>query len=331
MRHDTSKKCWDVYFNAIKKEDWEQAKASLEHLNNIEQDNPQVQLKLGDVYQRMGETFKAIKAYHKSAWIHEKQGFIQKALALYKVILRLDPDNSEAIKQSKRLIMEIETSKKIPSLEEIRHSIGTKETVQEIKIESRTPIEAAKEPEQSMWMDIEETEKSEVQPSEGVEGFIERTSYSPEESSLTSPPKESTLFAPTIFSSLPEEEIKFLIKTINPKIYSSGKTVLKEGDTGDSIFFIKSGHAKVVAHILGKEIELANLSAGDLFGEVAFITGRPRTASVIAIDALEVLEFDKSILKNIFEIHPEILERLHDFYQCRVQDTIQKVKKEIKR
>ncbi|OGP65941.1 MAG: hypothetical protein A3K22_01795 [Deltaproteobacteria bacterium RBG_16_42_7] len=106
--------------------------------------------------------------------------------------------------------------------------------------------------------------------------------------------------------------------------------ILEEGDSGDSIFFIKSGHARVVSHILGKELELATLSAGDVFGEVAFLTGRPRTASVIALDRLEVIEFKKFLLEEIFEKYPDILKKLDDFYQCRVQDTLKKVKSKIK-
>src|SRR4030043_112075 len=84
---------------------WEQAKNSLESLGKIEKDNPLVYLKLGDTYQRMGKTVDAIAAYHQSAWIFTKHGFIQKALALYKIILRIDSYNEEAINRSKELMI----------------------------------------------------------------------------------------------------------------------------------------------------------------------------------------------------------------------------------
>lgn len=321
-----SKKYWETYFNAIKKQDWEQARSFLEHLSNIEQDNPQVLLKLGDIHQRLGDHIHAITSYHQSAWILTKQGFRRKALALYKIILRLDPYNAEAVNRSKELMMELESSKMQAP---IIHFFETK-------------------------FEKEAEQKVEAKPSMRMEDFIERTSYG-EESLVATPsletreqeeveiqPKteipeisqgeeEPTSYISSLFASLPEDERKQLIDRIEPQLFSSGQTVIEEGDFGDSIFFLKSGHARVVVHMLGKEIELATLSAGDVFGEMAFITGRPRTASVVAIDNLEVIELNRALLEEILEKYPDILEKLYDFYQCRVQDTLQKVKTEIKK
>ncbi|MEK6582116.1 MAG: cyclic nucleotide-binding domain-containing protein, partial [Nitrospirota bacterium] len=136
---------------------------------------------------------------------------------------------------------------------------------------------------------------------------------------------------PEFLSSLPEGEARELVGSIKSQLFSPGQRIIEEGDSGDSIFLIKSGQADVVAHILGKEIELATLSVGDVFGEVAFLTGRPRTASVIAIDKLEIIEFDRFILEEMFEKYPDILKKIQDFYQSHVQDTIQKVKGRIKK
>lgn len=340
-----SKKYWETYFTAIKKQDWEQARSSLEYLSNIEQDNPQVQLKLGDIQQRLGDHIHAITSYHQSAWILTKQGFMQKALALYKIILRLDPYNTEAINRSKELMMELESSKKQSS------------TILSFKTEFEEKVEQKVETEVGLPLGIEEeaVQKIEVEPSVKMEDFIERTSYAEEPSVTThsvemheqekieiQPPtgtseevhqgeEEPPLYIPSLFASLPEDEIKHLIDRVEPQLFSPGQMILEEGDSGDSIFSIKSGHAKVVSHILGKELELATLSAGDVFGEVAFLTGRPRTASVIALDMLEVIEFKKFLLEEIFEKYPDVLKKLDDFYQCRVQDTLEKVKSKIKK
>lgn len=339
-----SKKYWETYFTAIKKQDWEQARSSLEHLSNIEQENPQVQLKLGDIHQRLGDHIHAITSYHQSAWILTKQGFMQKALALYKIILRLDPYNTEAINRSKELMMELESSKKQSS------TILSFKTEFEEKVEQKVEAEVGL----PLGIDEEAEQKIEVKPSVIMEDFIERTSYAEEPSVTTHPvemheqekieiqpptgtseevhqgEEEPPLYIPSLFASLPEDEIKHLIDRVEPQLFSPGQMILEEGDSGDSIFFIKSGHARVVSHILGKELELAILSAGDVFGEVAFLTGRPRTASVFALDKLEVIEFKKFLLEEIFERYPDILKKLDDFYQCRVQDTLKKVKSKIK-
>ena len=57
----------------------------------------------------------AIAAYHQSAWLLVNEGFLQKALAIYKIIMRLDPENAEAINKSKDLLMELESSRMKPA------------------------------------------------------------------------------------------------------------------------------------------------------------------------------------------------------------------------
>ncbi len=336
-----SKKYWETYFSAIKKQDWDQARVSLENLANIDRDNPHVQLKLGDIFQRTGKTAQAITAYHKSAWVLTKQGFSQKALALYKIILRLDSYNEEAINRSNELMIGIESAKK--------------------QRQAATPFvtkfaEAADQKEEGasgLPLETEETDR-EFQPSVDMSDVIDRTSYKDKPSEEIAPPEtpeqqdddiqprdetadtsrmeeEPGARIPTFFSSLSEDEVQYLIYKTVPHTFSPGQLILEEGDSGDSIFFIKSGHANVISHILGKEIELATLSPGDVFGEVAFLTGRPRTATVIALDELEVREFSKLLLEEIFERYPSTLEKLQDFYQCRIEDTLRTVKDKMKK
>src|SRR4030043_678112 len=254
-----SKKYWETYFNAIKKQDWEQAKSSLEHLSNLEQDNPQIQLKLGDIHQRLGDHIHAITSYPQSAWILTKQGFMQKALALYKIILRLDPYNTEAVNRSKELMMDLESSKKQSS------TILSFKTEFEEKVEQKVEAEVGL----PLGIDEEAEEKIEVKPSVIIEDFIERTSYAEEPLVTTHPaelheqeeveiqPKtelsdlrqgeeEPPSYIPSLFASLPEDEIKQLIDRVEPQLFSPGQMILEEGDSGDSIFFIKSGNERVV-------------------------------------------------------------------------------------
>jgi tetratricopeptide (TPR) repeat protein len=337
-----SKKYWEMYFSAIKKQDWDQARVSLENLASTDRDNPHVQLKLGDIYQRTGKTAQAITAYHKSAWALTKQGFAQKALALYKIILRLDSYNEEAINSSNELMIGIESAKKqrqtsAPFIAKFEEAANQKE--EEVR---GLPLETE-----------EDTDKA-FQPSVDMSQVIDRTSYRDKPSEAPAPPElpeqnesgiqpqkelsetsrgeeEPVANIPSFFSPLSEDEVQYLIYKTNPHTFLPGQLILEEGDSGDSIFFIKSGRAKVIAHILGKEIELATLSPGDVFGEVAFLTGRPRTASVIALDELEVREFTKLLLEEIFERYPSTLEKLQDFYHCRIEDTLRIVKNEIKK
>lgn len=361
------KNYWEMYFSSVTQEDWTGAKEALVHLSNLERSNPQVHLKLGDIYQRTGKSPHAIASYHQSAWLLRNKGFIQKALALYKIILRLDAENDEALKLSKELMMELESAKAAKSstsslgTQIIEESFDKKQEVEtgmpigleeegesgageeQSDIETPHPLERPFNPEQEI----------EAGPSAPADDFIERPAYTEETIEVTSIPeiqepekpatgkepdtaersgreKDITFELPSLFSPLPREEAQRIFGNITPQFYPAGQTIIEEGDSGDSIYIIQSGQAKVVTHIIGKEIELAILSPGDVFGEVAFLTGRPRTASVIALYDVEAREIDKFLLQEIIEAYPETVRKIYDFYQCRVQDTVQKVKSRIK-
>jgi|Deesub1362A_J573_1020465.scaffolds.fasta_scaffold00013_214 CRP-like cAMP-binding protein len=280
------KKLWEKYFKALTKQDWQKALSSLNSLKELEPENSQVYLKIGDTLQRIGDIQGAVAAYHQSASCLVNAGFGQKALAIYKIILRLEPNNEEAINKSEAIFKEMETSK-------------TSLLLSPAIVSGVEEIPASEEP------------------------------LSEESTGLSEPPyTEETKPVPSIFSSLTNEEYGELLRTAEVKSFKHGETIIEEGDAGDSMFIIRRGKARVIAHLLGKVIELAMLSENDVFGEVAFLTGRPRTASVIAEGELEVFEINRITLQEAIEKNPQILDSLQDFYHSRVQDTIKKVKSE---
>ncbi len=139
-------------------------------------------------------------------------------------------------------------------------------------------------------------------------------------------PKKPAQRVPGLFSGMAENECAMFLKALAVRFFSDGARVIEEGDSGDSVFLIKSGRARVTAHLLGREIELAVLEEGDFFGEVAFLTGRPRTAGVIAAGNLKVYEICRTDIERIIERNPEVLSRIEAFYEKRAKDTITKIR-----
>lgn len=271
---------WESYYDALKRQDWKKALKSLGSLKKIEPGNPQVHLKIGDLFRRTGDISDAKKAYNKSADFLVKQGFIQKALAVYKIILSIDPADDEAIEKSKEII-------------------------------GKTVIASTPKPE------IPAVPLSTYESISGEEETSKMQDFEP------GPPPQRL---PYILSFLSLEVAEGILRRADIRSYNDGMKVIEEGDSGDSIFIIKSGHAKVISHIMGMEVELANLSEGDVFGEVGFLTGRLRTASVIAKENLEIIELGRSLIVEIIERNPEVLKKIEDIYGSRVEDTVSKVK-----
>jgi CRP/FNR family transcriptional regulator/CRP/FNR family cyclic AMP-dependent transcriptional regulator len=76
----------------------------------------------------------------------------------------------------------------------------------------------------------------------------------------------------------------------------------------------------------GKKVQLAVLQPSDFFGEIAFLTGKPRTATVEAIEETELLEVPEDELLDLISKRPRIKQVLQKYHEERVKNTLEKVK-----
>jgi EAL domain-containing protein (putative c-di-GMP-specific phosphodiesterase class I) len=67
------------------------------------------------------------------------------------------------------------------------------------------------------------------------------------------------------------------------KSYVSGEVICREGEVGDCAYVIDSGEVEISALREGKEVVIARLSENDLFGEIALIDGKVRSATATAV------------------------------------------------
>jgi small-conductance mechanosensitive channel len=96
--------------------------------------------------------------------------------------------------------------------------------------------------------------------------------------------------------------------------FAPGEPAIRTGDTSTALFAIGSGRATVSQD--GRRIAI--LGPGDFFGETAFLSGEPRTATVRAAgEPIEVVEIDESSLKALLEDHPELADHLAEKMAAR--------------
>jgi hypothetical protein len=127
-----------------------------------------------------------------------------------------------------------------------------------------------------------------------------------------------------LFSDLKPEEFKELLKMM--KIYRcpKGTVVVREGDSGQSMYIIGTGSATVTTKAKdGSVIQLAELGEGSFFGEVSLLTGRPRTATIATKEDTEVMELTKEALGRIIEKYPRVKKVMEEFHRKRVDSTIE--------
>ncbi|MGH2446849.1 MAG: MFS transporter [Candidatus Limnocylindria bacterium] len=92
-----------------------------------------------------------------------------------------------------------------------------------------------------------------------------------------------------MFAPLPLTMIEHLARDLDPVAYPTGERVITQGDPGDCFYVIGRGSVEIVHD--GEVVKV--LGPGDGFGEIALLSDRPRTASVVVRDAIEGYRLDR--------------------------------------
>jgi type VI secretion system protein ImpH len=108
-----------------------------------------------------------------------------------------------------------------------------------------------------------------------------------------------------LFAELPRTVLSEVVRQMTLRQFPPHAVVVRQGTPGSSLFVIRRGGVKVIQHeASGHEVLLATLHAGDYFGEVSFLTGKPRTATVITIDKAEIFEVSRQQFDAILARYP---------------------------
>ena len=105
-----------------------------------------------------------------------------------------------------------------------------------------------------------------------------------------------------LFAGCSKSELRELAKTADELDIREGTVLTREGRTGKEFFVLVDGTAQVTKS--GKKV--ADLKAGDWFGEIALITDSPRTATVTATSPVDVLVITDRRFRSVVETMPSI-------------------------
>ena len=107
-----------------------------------------------------------------------------------------------------------------------------------------------------------------------------------------------------------------LADTLKEERYSHGDFIIREGEQGDSMYFVLEGDVVVTKDMKnGQSKELKKYSKGDYFGELALLNNTPRAASVVASSGtVKVLNLDRKTFMRLVGSLDSILKRNIDSY-----------------
>lgn len=141
--------------------------------------------------------------------------------------------------------------------------------------------------------------------------------------STDEPQKTSGLSTP-LFEGFSEEELVAVMRGLKLVSFESGDIIVGEGAPGKSMFILTSGRVKAyVRKKNGEYVKVQEFEEGDFFGEIAVLTGKPRTATLTAAENTDCLELDRETLDEITKTHPGVRELLKKFQAERAKAAVQ--------
>ncbi|WP_243361224.1 mechanosensitive ion channel family protein [Fundidesulfovibrio terrae] len=106
-----------------------------------------------------------------------------------------------------------------------------------------------------------------------------------------------------LFSGMHADELDLLVQCAAVRTFPPEARIVERGQGGTTMFVIASG---LVSVRIGEK-ELSRLGPGDVFGEMALLTGEPRTADVVALEPTSCLEVDREAFRGVLDKNPALV------------------------
>ena len=115
-------------------------------------------------------------------------------------------------------------------------------------------------------------------------------------------------------------DLDALLMRARSKRYADGTLLFQKGDPGDSLFVIQKGSIKVFAlSDTGREILLNVMAEGEVFGEIALLDGKPRTADAATVGTTRLLEIHRRDVLPLVQERPELALRMIEILCARLR------------
>jgi signal transduction histidine kinase len=139
-----------------------------------------------------------------------------------------------------------------------------------------------------------------------------------------------TLETIPLFRQLSRPELQVLRLITQERQFAAGQEIFHEGAPGDGVYFVKSGLVEIFAG-QGERRILSRLGPGEIFGEMAIIEHRPRSAAAAAVEATEVFFLPRGEMLPFIERSPglafallqQISHRLREFNQLHLRELVE--------
>lgn len=115
-----------------------------------------------------------------------------------------------------------------------------------------------------------------------------------------------------LFQPLEEDELCELASKMKQIFFKNGDKLMKQGDTGSSMFILSEGllHVFINSNQNGHELKVGQIIPGQFFGEMSLLTGEMRSATIVAATDVVVHEITKDSIENLLSKRDKLFRML---------------------
>lgn len=170
-------------------------------------------------------------------------------------------------------------------------------------------------PPETLPVAIPDVRQPVASPAETIAAALQRAEHATDQ--LTERP--AALHPIPLLSALSEAAFRRVLGTLVLRRLPAGALVIREGEPGNAFYFVASGQLRVFATDgLGRQTELAQLGEHAVFGEMALLSAQPRSASVVCLTEVDLLEVGRQALATVADELGPVAEALHGFTRERL-------------
>ena len=128
-----------------------------------------------------------------------------------------------------------------------------------------------------------------------------------------------------LFKSLDDDGRRELIESGYVVRFGAGDTIVEQDEEGTTMYLVLTGKVRVETGGPRGAVHLAELGRGACIGEVSVLTGSARTATVKALEDVQLVAFEKHRIQRVIDAHPRVRKLLEAMIEGRARDTVEKL------
>lgn len=284
-----------------------------EKLSGLEPDNGMWSRKEGEMHRHLGDDTAAIASFERASERYAARGFVVKAVAVCKMILRIDPSQVRAQEQLVAFNTERGFVVASSSAAALPAQPGASVIENDVPLDALPLHKAAA----GARPRLEEGQHSGIVEIP-IDLEFESEAETPAASEATSEAKEA-LTATPLFEHLPPSSLRHLIAHVDFVELAAGEELFRQGDDGTKLYVVVEGRVSIVKETDGQgEVALGEMREGDFLGEVGLVTQQPRSATVRALVDSELLAISRKLVIEMIKDEPSVLTVLLRFLRERL-------------